>query len=62
MIEQSYDNIIKTRCIQVVDDQAESYVDYHTLIESVEQEELNGEYLVDHIIKNAYPPLETWIV
>ena len=49
------------RCIQVADEQAESYVDYHELIEKVDQEELNGEFLVDYIIKNSFPPMKTWV-
>ena len=54
------ENITKSRCIQVVDEQAESYVDYHELIEKVDQEELNGEFLVDFIVKNSFPPVSTW--
>ena len=60
MLEQTYENIIKSRCIQVLDDDNPPLVDYHKVLEKEEQEQLNGEYLVDHIIQNAYPPVSTW--
>ena len=60
MLEQSYDNIIKTRCIQVVDIDNPPCVDYHKVLEQEEQDTLNGEYLVDHIIKESYPPVSSW--
>ena len=60
MQEQSFENIIKTRCIQIVDDDNPPCVDYHKVIEREEQEQLNGEYLVDHIIKESYPPVSKW--
>ena len=60
MQEQSFDDIIKTRCIQVIDDDNPTCVDYHKVLQDEEQEELNGEYLVDHIIKESYPPVSTW--
>ena len=48
------------RCIQVMDDDNPPCVDYHKVLEQEEQDTLNGEFLVDHIIKESYPPVSTW--
>ena len=60
MLEQTFDNIIRTRCIQIDDNDNPPCVDYHKVLEDKEQEQLNGEYLVDYIIKESYPPVSTW--
>ena len=60
MEEQSFDSIIKQRCIQIDDTDNPPMVDYHKVLEQEEQEELNGKYLVDHIVRESYPPISTW--
>ena len=61
MEEISLEDIIKYRCVQVVNDDNPPCVDYHKVLEKEEQEELNGEFLVDYIIKNSFPPMKTWV-
>ena len=60
MEEQSFDSIIKQRCIQIVEEDNPPMIDYHKVIEKEEQDELNGQYLVDHIIRESFPPVSTW--
>ena len=60
MEEQSLENIIKQRCIQVEDYEKVSYFDYHKALEKEDQEQLNGEYLVDYIIERASFPNGRW--
>ena len=55
-----YKRICKSRCIQVEETPTVEYVDYHKVLEQEEQEELNGKYLVDHIVRESYPPISTW--
>jgi hypothetical protein len=58
--EQHLENIIKHRCIQVIDIPVVEHIDYHKLLDKNDQEASNGAYLVDYIVKNAYPPIGTW--
>ena len=61
MQEQSFDNIIRTRCIQIDDDDNPPCVDYHVIYEKEDQEQLNGEYLVDYIIQKRFFPNGLWV-
>ena len=61
MIEPSLENIIKYRTIQVDDDDNPPCVDYHTVLEKEDQEQLNGEYLVDYIIQKRFFPNGLWV-
>ena len=61
MQEQSFDNIIRTRCIQIDDNDNPPYVDYHKILEQEDQEQLNGEYLVDYIIQKRFFPNGLWV-
>ena len=60
MEAQTLENIIKWRCIQVDDIDNPPCVDYHRVLQDEDQEELNGAYLVDHIVKESYHPVSTW--
>ena len=60
MLEQSLDNIIKQRCIQVEDIPTVDYIDYHKYNQDKDQEQLNGEYLVDYIIQKRFFPNGLW--
>jgi len=60
MEEQSLENIIKFRPIQIVDEPVVQYVDYHKAVEQEEQEQRNGEYLVDYIIGKRFFPNGVW--
>ena len=60
MLEPSLENIIKHRCIEVVDEHNITYVDYHTIADQEKQEQLNGEYLVDYIIEKSFFPNGRW--
>ena len=53
-------NTIQWKTIQIEDTTSDDYVDYHMVIEQEEQEELNGQYLVDFIIEKASFPNGRW--
>ena len=53
-------NTIQWKAIQVENIPSDDYVDYHMVIEQEDQEELNGKYLVDFIIENAFFPNGRW--
>ena len=57
-----YKRICKSRCIQVIDDPSIEYIDYHKVLNQEDQEQLNGEYLVDHIIEKSFFPNGRWDV
>ena len=61
MIEHSFENIIKHRCIEIIDLPSLEYVDYHKVIKQEDQEQLNGEYLVDYIIQKRFFPNGLWV-
>ena len=61
MLEQSLENIIKQRCIQVEDNDNPPSCDYHKILEQEDQEQLNGEYLVDFIIQQRFFPNGLWV-
>ena len=61
MIEHCFESIIKYRCIQVIDEPVVQYVDYHKAVEQEEQEQRNGEYLVDYIIGKRFFPNGVWV-
>ena len=61
MIEHCFESIIKYRCIQVIDEPVVQYVDYHKAVEQEEQEQRNGEYLVDYIIQKRFFPNGVWL-
>ena len=48
------------RCIQVEDIPNIDYTDYHTYNQQKDQEDLNGAYLVDHIIEQRFFPNGRW--
>jgi len=60
MEEQSLERISQQRCIQVEDDDNPTYVDYHVIYDKEDQEQLNGEYLVDYIIQQRFFPNGLW--
>ena len=60
MEEQSLENIVKHRCIQVVDEPSIEYTDYHTLSEMNDQVELTGQAMVDSIIERRFFPNGRW--
>ena len=62
MEEQSLENIIKHRCIEIVDEPNITYVDYHIISNQEKQDELNGAYLVNHIIEQRFFPNGRWDV
>ena len=62
MLEPSLENIIKHRCIKIVDEPNITYVDYHIISYQEDQEELNGAYLVDHIVEQRFFPNGRWDV
>jgi len=61
MEEQSLENICKYRCIQIEDYDNPPCVDYHKVIQEQEQEDLNGQYLVDYIIGKRFFPNGVWV-
>ena len=58
--ETRLENIIKYRAIQVDEETLPDYIDYSIVLNREDQEELNGKYLVDFIVKNAYPSISDW--
>ena len=60
MEEQSLENIIKYRTIQVEDTPKAEYIDYHKYNQAKDQEDSNGEFLVDYIIERASFPNGRW--
>ena len=62
MEEQSLENIVKHRCIEIVDEPNIIYVDYHIIYNQEKQDELNGAYLVDHVIERRFFPNGRWDV
>ena len=60
MEEQSLENIVKYRTIQVEDVPNVEYIDYHKYNQDKDQEQLNGEYLVDYIIQQRFFPNGLW--
>jgi len=62
-VDWEFERMIKAiqwRTIKVIDKDEDQYVDYHKVFEDHEQEELNGKYLVDFIVKKAYPSISDW--
>ena len=55
-----YKRICKSRCIQVVDEPSLEYIDYHKVLNQEDQYELNGAYLVDHIVERRFFPNGRW--
>ena len=55
-----YKRICKSRCIQVIDEPSLEYIDYHKVLNQEDQEDLNGAYLVDHIIEQRFFPNGRW--
>ena len=62
MEEQSLENIIKYRAIQIDDEDNPPCIDYHRILEQKDQEELNGKYLVDYIVGKASFPNGLWVI
>ena len=62
MLEPSLENIIKHRCIQIIDEPSLEYIDYHKVLNREDQDELNGAYLVNHIIEQRFFPNGRWDV
>jgi len=62
MLEPSLENIVKYRCIEIVDEPSLEYIDYHKALEQKDQEDLNGAYLVDHIVEQRFFPNGRWDV
>ena len=60
MLEPSLENIIKHRCIQIIDEPSLEYIDYSKVLNREDQDELNGAYLVNHIIEQRFFPNGRW--
>ena len=59
---EHFERVSRHRCIQVDDVPLCGYVSYHNIIKSEEQEQTNGEYLVDYIVERASFPNGKWTI
>ena len=60
--ETRLENIIKYRAIQVDEETLPDYIDYSIVLNQKDQEDLNGAYLVDHIVEQRFFPNGRWDV